>query len=173
MLTIRKTTAADLAEVMPIFAEARVTIAALGIDQWQNGYPAQSDIEADIRAGESYCVEEDGEIVGSFAFLLGGEPTYDVIDGGDWLTESDAASAGYAAIHRIAVKVAKRGSGISTAMIDYAVEEARANGKVSVRVDTHHGNVVMRRMLEKHGFEACGTIYLASGDHRVGYERIV
>ncbi len=172
-MMIRKTTHADLTAVMPIFEEARASIASLGIDQWQDGYPRESDIEADIGAGESYCVEADGEIVGTFAFLLGGEPTYDVIKDGAWLTDTHCANAKYATIHRIAVKSAKRGSGISTAIVNFALEEGAANGKESVRVDTHHGNVVMRRMLEKHGFTACGTIYLADGDKRVGYERAV
>ncbi|MBE6598827.1 MAG: GNAT family N-acetyltransferase [Ruminococcaceae bacterium] len=172
-MIIRKTRVQDLPAVMPIFEEARASIAELGIDQWQDGYPAEADIRADIEAGESYCAVLDGEIVGCFALLFGGEPTYDVIEDGAWLTESDSANAKYAAIHRIAVKRARRGSGISTAIVNYAMEQAAANGKASVRVDTHHGNVVMRRMLEKHGFEACGTIYLASGHRRVGYERLV
>jgi hypothetical protein len=40
-----------------------------------------------------------------------------------------------------------------------------------LRIATHEGNVVMRRMLEKHGFELCGVIYLENGDPRVAYER--
>ncbi len=33
-MTIRKATDNDIEEIMPIFEEARRTIAALGIDQW-------------------------------------------------------------------------------------------------------------------------------------------
>ena len=172
MLHIRKATAADLGSMTSIFEEARKSIATLGIDQWQDGYPGEADLMADIVAGESYCVEKDGEIVGSFALLLGGEPTYDVIENGAWLTDSDSACAGYATIHRIAVKGSCRGSGISTAIVEFAMASAAANGKTGVRVDTHHGNVVMRRMLEKHGFTPCGTIYLENGERRIGYERV-
>ena len=172
-MTIRKTTKEDLGAVMPIFAEARASIAELGIDQWQDGYPARSDIEADIENGVSWCVELEGEIVGSFALILDGEPLYDVIEDGEWLTDSDSREAKYAAIHRITIKRAKRGSGISTAVVKFALAFAEVNGKGSVRVDTHYGNVIMRRMLEKHGFRECGRIYLANGDPRVGYEHTV
>ena len=172
-MIIRKTTTADLPVVMPIYEEARVSIGALGIDQWQDGYPAEADIAADIANGEAWCVELDGEIVGTFAFLLGGEPDYDVIENGAWLTDSDSTAAKYATIHRIAVSGARRGCGISTAIVNFTKERAAENGMVSVRVDTHFGNVVMRRMVEKHGFKECGTIYLANGDPRVGYEYVI
>lgn len=172
-MIIRKTTTADLPNVMPIYEEARASIRELGIDQWQNGYPMQSDIEADIAKGEAWCVELDGEIVGSFALILGGEPLYDVIENGAWITDSDSAAAKYAAIHRIAIRRARRGSGISTAVVDFTKERAAAKGKLSVRVDTHYGNVIMRRMVEKHGFKECGTIHLANGDPRVGYEFVI
>lgn len=170
-MTIRKTKTADLPAVMPIFAEARASIAALGINQWQDGYPAQTDIEADIANGESWVVVQDGEIVGAFALIFGGEPTYDVIENGRWLTDSTAAEKKYAAIHRIAISMAKRGSGISTAVVKFALTLAAVYRRESVRVDTHYGNVIMRRMLEKHGFTECGKIHLANGHERVGYEQ--
>jgi RimJ/RimL family protein N-acetyltransferase len=40
-----------------------------------------------------------------------------------------------------------------------------------LRIDTHKGNTVMRKMLEKHGFSHCGTIFLHSGESRVAYEK--
>ena len=54
----------------------------------------------------------------------------------------------------------------------YACDTARDLGMDSVRIDTHEGNVVMRRMLEKNGFVHCGTIYLMNGDARVAYEKL-
>ena len=167
-MMIRRTTLADLDRLMPIFDEARRTIAALGIDQWQDGYPNPEVIAADIDRGESYAVETDGIVCGTFAMLTGGEPTYDKIYDGAWLTGD--STDGYLAIHRVAISVARRGSGISTAIINHAADFAKAHGKSSLRIDTHEGNVVMRRMLEKNGFEYCGVIYLENGDPRVAYE---
>lgn len=198
-LTIRPTTPADLEGVMAIIEEARRTIAALGIDQWQKGSPNRTHIETDLALGQSFVVTADvsaadvspaevsaaetpahgadpcGDVpVATFALLRGGEPTYGVIEGA-WLTPGwdGAGNPTYIAIHRVAVSVARRGTGVSTAMLNYAEYVAREAGRISLRIDTHHGNVVMRRMLEKHGFIPCGTIHLEDGDPRVAYEKLL
>ena len=175
-MTIRKTTAADIDEIVPILEEARRTIAALGINQWQDGYPNREAIEDDLARDRSYVLVKDGDVrvgqvIGTFALIPDGEPLYDVIENGHWTTGDD--NRNYNAVHRIAIAVASRGSGASTCMIDFVRDLTRMAGKTSVRIDTHEGNRVMRRMLEKHGFVHCGTIYLANGDPRVAYELTV
>ncbi len=171
MIEIRKTEARDLEALMPLFEEARATIAQLGIDQWQNGYPNRAVILSDIERSQSHRVLDDGEICGTFALISDGEPTYNEIFDGRWLTGDGKEH--YFAIHRVAISVKCRGKGISTEIISFCAEKARAAGKISLRIDTHKGNVVMRKMLEKHGFSYCGTIYLESGDERVAYEKIL
>lgn len=168
-MIIRKSTKNDLTALMTIFNEARGTIAKLGINQWQDGYPQEEVISEDIENERSYLVEVDDKICAVFALFTDGEPTYDKIYNGSWLTGDNRDD--YIAIHRVAVSVAKRGSGISTAIIKYAEDFAKQNNKKSIRIDTHEGNVVMRRMLEKHGLAHCGIIYLANGDPRVAYEK--
>ena len=169
-MIIRQANVHDIDSLMALFAEARATIAALGIDQWQNGYPSLAVVSEDIAKHRSYVVEIDGAIVGTFVLIFDGETTYDRIYDGEWKTGD---SQNYIAIHRVAVSVARRGSGISTAIINYAAEVAYSMGRTSLRIDTHRGNAVMRRMLEKHGFVHCGSIYLENGDHRVAYEKIL
>ena len=169
MLEIRKTEVREFDALMPIFDEARTTIASLGINQWQNGYPNRTVIMADIEKSQSYCVLLDGEICGTFALITDGEPTYNEIFDGEWLTGDGREH--YFAIHRVAISVKHRGRGISTAIIEFCAERAREAKKASLRIDTHAGNVVMRKMLEKHSFSHCGDIRLESGDERVAYER--
>ena len=168
-MIIRKAVRADVGDVMPIFEEARRTIAALGIDQWQNGYPSEEVILTDLELGQSYVCEIDGKICGTFAVIENGEPTYDKIYEGRWATGND--SRDYIAIHRVAISVASRGSGLSGKIISFAADIAKKNGRNSLRIDTHRGNAVMRRMLEKNGFNYCGVIYLESGEERVAYEK--
>ena len=170
-LNIRKAEPADREALLALFAEARGTIAALGIDQWQDGYPDRETVERDIALGQSRAAEIDGEIAGTFALIADGEPTYDRIEDGHWLTGDD--NRRYLAVHRVAVAVKYRGSGVSKAIMTCAEESARGLGLSSVRIDTHEGNAVMRRMLEKNGFAACGIIHLANGDRRVAYEKII
>ncbi len=170
-MKIRKTEERDLDALMLLFEEARKTIASLGINQWQDGYPNRDVILADMEKGYSRVVVVEETVSGTFAIIDDGEPTYDRIDNGHWLTGDE--NRNYLAIHRVAISVAKRGSGLSTAILHDAEESAREAGKTSLRIDTHEGNRVMRRMLEKHGFQYCGIIWLANGDPRVAYEKTV
>ena len=170
-MEIIKAAASHAEAMLELFSEARVTIAALGIDQWQNGYPSRAVVEEDLALARAYAVMDDKELCGTFVLMEDGEPTYDEIFDGHWLTGDD--SQDYIAMHRVAISVRMRGKGISSAIVDYAAARARALGRASVRIDTHQGNVVMRRMLEKHGFAYCGVIYLTSGESRVAYEKIL
>jgi GNAT superfamily N-acetyltransferase len=171
-MEIKKATPNDVSSMMELFDEARGTIALLGIDQWQNGYPSCEVVNNDISLSRSYVVcEDDGKICGTFVLVDDGEPTYDKIYDGHWSTGDN--NKNYLAIHRVAVAVRMRGKGVSTAIIRYAEDFARAHTMSSLRIDTHEGNVVMRRMLEKHGFAYCGVIYLENGDPRVAYEKVL
>ena len=42
-----------------------------------------------------------------------------------------------------------------------------------IRIDTHRDNVIMRHLLEKHGFRESGTIYIETGDERLAFERML
>ena len=181
-VNIRKTARNDIPALMDIFDEARGTIAALGIDQWQDGYPNFSVIEEDVKKEYSHCAElisDDGTspVRATFALVADGDPCYDEIFDGKWLTDAGTSALGadirYLAIHRVAISVACRGCGIASQIMAFAANYARSLGKKSMRIDTHEGNVVMRKMLEKQGFIHCGTIFLASGDKRVAYEKVL
>lgn len=165
-MNIRPAQPSDLSVLMSIFHEAQQTIALLGIDQWQNGYPSETVIHQDIACGRSYVVEQEGTILGTFV-LVDKEPTYDRIYEGQW------RAARYIAIHRVAVRVASRGTGVADAIIRYAMLMAQTGGVESLRIDTHRGNIPMRRMLEKQGFEHRGVILLTDGAARVAYEKSV
>ncbi|MBO7250968.1 MAG: GNAT family N-acetyltransferase, partial [Clostridia bacterium] len=141
------------------------------IDQWQNGYPSREVVEEDLAKERSFVFDAEGAVRGTFVLIEDGEVLYDKIYDGHWKSGDD--SSDYIAIHRVAVSVCMRGQGVSTAMISYAAKRALELGRSALRIDTHEGNVVMRRMLEKHGFEYCGIIYLANGDPRVAYEKIL
>lgn len=162
--------------LMRLYADARQAIAVFHIDQWQDGYPHRSDIENDIRRGELW-VGMTGERLDCAAALLCGRPgeisvekTYDRIESGSWLT---CTRTEYAAVHRVACASWARGSGAASVMMGHLADLARQTGKLSMRIDTHEGNLAMRKMLEKNGFQYCGVIHLVNGDARVAYERIL
>lgn len=167
--SVRVATETDLDALVKIYEDGRRSIASLGIDQWQDGYPSHDVIEADVARGALYVACDDEELASAAVLLPPPEPDYDVIDGG-WLTETE----NYAVIHRIASDADYRGKGASSALLDALVKIAENDGRLSVRMDTHRGNTVMQGFLERHGFEKCGLIALSHGDGdrvRVAYER--
>ncbi len=164
-IRIKPASAADIAAIMRVFDQARAAIAALGIDQWQDGYPTEAHIGDDIEKAYGFVLCVGGCVQGYFAMIPDGEPTYDKIYEGKWIT-----NGAYMTVHRVAMSDAMRGRGGAAEAMKYAVGRALRVGMESVRIDTHHGNVRMRKFLEKQGFLPCGTIFLASGATRLAYE---
>ena len=171
-VNIRKSTKNDVDRIMIILGEARQKMGQLGIDQWQYGYPSRDIIKEDVSIGRSYAIreEENGEIYGTFFVEDRGEPTYDKIYDGEWLTGDDAK---YIAVHRVAVCNEKRGSGLANLIFAFAEERCREAGVGSIRIDTHRGNIPMRKFLDKNGFVQCGIIYLGTGEERIAYEKLI
>ena len=158
----------DIDRIMQIIADARESIGRLGIGQWQYGYPTRDIVKEDIMLERSFVVIENDEICATFALMLHGEPTYKKIYCGAWISDGE-----YLALHRIAIESSYKGKGIAEQIVKFICNFADERGYSSVRVDTHQGNIPMRKMLEKNGFEYCGTIHLLDGQERVAYERTV
>ena len=170
-LVISRATLLDTDDIMVVIEEARESIGRLGIDQWQDGYPEPELIASDIEKQIGW-VFADGERIAGYAVLLfGREPIYDALDGA-WLTSGDR----YVTIHRMAIDDGYRRTGLSRKMIAFAEEQARNQGMISVRADTHRGNLAMRGLMKNCGYEICGEVVYAMclGDPiRVAYEKIL
>ncbi len=162
---------------MNILAEGRAALAALGIDQWQGGYPNRAVIESDAARGESFVVEDENEVIATVMVGFDGEAVYDRIEDGSWLTQSTSAEPCYGAIHRVAVCSSGKNKGTGLFLLASAEGYARDHGCESVRVDTHPGNLPMRRLLEKRGYERCGIVYIAHAEdgtpERIAYEKLL
>lgn len=149
----------DLGRIMEIYHDARNFMHAMGNpNQWVNGYPDRGLLEADIRKGQCYVICHKGMIHGVFVFILGDDPTYEVIEGGVWLND-----APYGVIHRLA------GDGKVSGLFQSCLSFCRARIS-NLRADTHQDNTVMRHLLEKNGFSPCGTIYVRDKSPRLAYQ---
>ncbi len=161
MITIEHTALADLPQLMSIFDIARHLMADTGNpNQWIGGYPSQQVIATDIERGASYiCRDENGNIVGTFAFIIGDDPTYSYIEDGAWLDDTP-----YGVIHR----VASNGSikGIGRMCIDWCFSQIP-----NLRIDTHADNVIMQNIIRSCGFTYCGIIYTHNGTPRFAYQK--
>jgi len=171
MIQARPAEMRDLNDIITLIAHARAAIARLGIDQWQDGYPEPEVLCADIESGIGYVFEVDGKIAGYMVPLADPEPIYNQLQH-EWL-QNDAP---YLTVHRMAIDDGFRGTGLSMEMFAFAEGLARKKDLVSVRADTHTGNLAMRGLLAKCGYSYCGDVRypVTAGDPiRVAYEKIL
>ena len=160
-MEIRKTTLADIPEVMEIYTIARSFMRETGNPtQWAGGYPKEELIRKDIASGDSYVAVENGRIEVVFFYRKGEDPTYKVIEDGAWLDDEP-----YAVLHRIASRGDVKGSG--SACIQWCLAQWP-----NLRVDTHEDNHVMQHVLEKNGFVKCGRVYIEDGSSRIAYQQV-
>jgi hypothetical protein len=160
-LSIRHTTLNDLEEVMEIYAYARRQMKKNGNPtQWGDSRPTKETIENDIKGHNSYIITNDIEICGVFTFIIGIDPTYAVIENGQWLNDLP-----YGVIHRIA------SSGIRGGIMDFALNYCQSQID-NIRIDTHKDNIIMQHILESHNFTKCGTIYVEDKTSRLAYQKV-
>ena len=160
---IRHSIMDDLPTILHLRDQAREIMRSYGNTfQWPDGYPRDDMFRKDIEKGGSYVMaDENGAIVGTFALLPSPEVTYNVIYDGQWLNNQP-----YHVIHRIASTPDSHG--ILNALLDYS--EAFAD---DIRIDTHEANIIMRKGLEKHGYQYCGIIHLLNGDERMAFQKVI
>ena len=159
---IRHSTMEDLPTILRLRDQAREIMRSYGNTfQWPEGYPRDDMFRKDIEMGGSHVMaDEKGTIVGTFALLPSPEVTYNVIYDGQWVDNQP-----YHVIHRIASTPDSHG--ILNAVLDYC--EAVAP---NIRIDTHEANIIMRKGLEKHGYQYCGIIHLLNGDERLAFQKV-
>lgn len=129
-------------------------------EQWINGYPSENVILSDMALGNHYVgVDEGGEIVFVFTFIIGDDPTYNLIEKGEWLNDKP-----YGTIHRIASDGSK--SDVLGLTLEYCFRCVD-----NIRIDTHADNRPMLSALQRHGFKYCGIIYTHDGSPRVAFQK--
>ena len=170
MSRIRESKLTDITDILQVMEAAKKIMRSSGnMHQWNNGYPSEAVILSDMEKHGGFVIEEvDGEnqstgrIAGYFAFLPSPEPTYSKIYDGEWQDDIQP----YHVIHRISSYPEVHG--IFNDIMDFCFSR-----DTNIRIDTHKDNRIMQHNIEKHGFTYCGIIYLANGDERLAYQKII
>ena len=150
----------DLPEILRIYEYARGFMARTGNpNQWTGGHPREELLRDDIAKRQLYVLETETGLHGVFAFIIGDDPTYAVIEQGAW-----RSSAPYGTIHRIASD--GQIHGFLQSAVDFCWQQIP-----HLRIDTHADNRVMQHLIVKCGFTRCGIIRLENGDPRIAYEK--
>ena len=119
-------------------------------------------IKKDIENGNSYvCLDEEQNIVGTFTFIQGNDPTYARIYEGAWSDDTRP----YGVIHRLAST--EQSKGVASACLQWCYRQIP-----NLRADTHRDNHILQHILKKHGFQYCGIIYLQNGDERLAFQKL-
>lgn len=161
-MEIRQATYSDLSALMDIFEGAKRIMRASGnLLQWNDGYPSEEVLLADISDGHCFVVCDGDVLLATMALIQGPDPTYAYIEG-EWPDDEP-----YYVIHRIATDAP--GRNLACKMFDWAYDYMRPKGCSTIRIDTHRDNCIMKHILTKYGFSECGIIYLTNGDPRDAY----
>lgn len=158
---IRHSQPTDMESLLAMYAHSKSIMRASGnMLQWAGDYPSRQDIIKDMDRNVSFVMEQNGQWVGTFAFIIGEDPTYAQIYEGSW----PEGSGTYGTIHRIAK--APQSQHIMEECLRWCFRQIDC-----VRVDTHADNKIMQHLLEKSGFSYCGIIYVADGTPRKAYQK--
>jgi hypothetical protein len=158
---IRKAADGDLSDIMDIYIAAQDFMIKTGNpNQWGHSYPSKELIKSDIDNENCFLICDDDAPHGVFALFRGDEPTYHHIENGKWINDDE-----YLTIHRIASD--GKVEGVFRCAVDYCKSLSD-----NIRIDTHDDNIIMQTLIEKNGFEKCGTIYVADGSPRIAYQWI-
>ena len=168
----RRADEADLPALIRIAQEGSAWLKKQGVDQWQDGYPAERHFRFDIGRGELFTVCHGDEIAGFFTLSTREEKSYESITDGKWTADVPCA-----VLHRCAVAAKYRGTGLADKLMQLVEQRARELGLRCIRTDTHRKNKPMQRLLRENGYRYRGNIRVTVGEGhdpaRQAYEKLL
>ena len=170
-MKIQLSTLKDVTRIMEIINDAKALLKSMNIDQWQNGYPNQEQVENDITNQESYVILNDkNTIVATTMFTTRKEPTYKKVIDGNWVIDE---AKPYGVIHRLAMSKDFRGQGIAKFVFNQLHQKLKEKNIKSLKIDTHEDNKGMQALIKKMGYQYCGIIYTSYKAKRLAFEKII
>ncbi|HET9358167.1 MAG TPA: GNAT family N-acetyltransferase [Vicinamibacterales bacterium] len=153
--TVRQAQRDDVHVVEELLIEAARWVDALGEVMWEEGELSPGRIAAEVEKGQFFLAVVDGEIGGAIRFQLE-----------DRLFWPDLAQSDSAFVHRLVVGRRHKGLGVSTVLLQWAVDRARAMGKRYLRLDCDASRPKLRALYERfgfrvHSFRQVGAYYVA------------
>jgi GNAT superfamily N-acetyltransferase len=140
-IDIRPTLSGDVPAVEEMLVEAARWVDALGVVMWEQGELDHREIEAEVSSGQFLIAEVGSEPAGAVRFQLE-----------DRLFWPDIAQNDSAFVHRLVVRRRFKAQGVSQALLEAAVERARASGRRYLRLDCDADRTKLRALYEQCGF---------------------
>lgn len=155
-MNVRKAVQADLSEVFQVFQDAIRNLNANGIFQWDEIYPAEADLRADIEKETLYVCAVGDAIAAVFVLNRAYDPEYET---GDW----QYGQSRFYVVHRLCVNPAFQGKGIGTRAMMAAESIVKQLGGESVRLDAFSQNLISNKLYQKLGYDKVGEVRFRKG----------
>jgi GNAT superfamily N-acetyltransferase len=157
MSKIRKLKTGQIESAMALVSNAIAEMRSLGIDQWDEIYPAVADIAGDIVAGHAFGLFEGNELAGYVALNENESPEY---EGVPW----KHADGKRLIIHRLCVDPKFQGKGNAKKMLFFAERHDAENGYALIRLDAFLRNRAALNLYETNDYVLCGTVRFRKGE---------
>lgn len=155
-MVFRKAAPEETANVFGIYREAIRLMQASGIDQWDDIYPTQADIEQDIAHGEM-TLGLDASII-ACAFVLNNEQCQGYENGG-W----QYPDLPFSVLHRLCVNPACQGQGVGIEAMQYIEAQLKSEGIGVLKLDTFPQNYGAMKLYQKLGYINVGETIFRKG----------
>lgn len=156
MFFFEKAQDSDKDDVMQLLNAAKENMKENGIDQWDEIYPAISDVSKDIKEGTLTLVKQGGKLVAVYTLNKHQDAAYKF---GDFKDNSD----NYIVLHRLCVNPKYEGMGIAARTLKHIDEEALKEGFSSIRLDAFTKNPRAVKLYENAGYNYAGDAYFRKG----------
>ena len=140
-IVVRQALPRDAEAVERLLKDAARWVDALGVVMWEEGELDSTLIAREVGDGHFFVAESAGTIAGAIRFQVE-----------DRLFWPDLPQQESAFVHRLVVARPFKGQGVSTALLAWSVERARAIGKRYLRLDCDANRAKLRALYEAFGF---------------------
>jgi GNAT superfamily N-acetyltransferase len=155
--SVRAATPQDIEALCALLSACIAEMSSNGIDQWDDVYPTQATILADLVAGTISVAELTApEVVASVVLNEYQNPEYDGIP---WTITGGPV----AVVHRLMVHPAQQRRGLAMFLMRFVEARARALGYAAIRLDAFLKNPRALRLYEGLGYRRAGTVMFRKG----------
>ena len=141
MIEIRQALSGDLDVIQDMLVEAARWVDALGAIMWSEGELESEAIAREVAAQQFFIASINGMPAGTIRFQER-----------DALFWPDIPHHDSAFVHRLVVRRAFKGQGVSQALLAWSIDRARSLGKRFLRLDCDADRVKLRALYEAAGF---------------------
>jgi GNAT superfamily N-acetyltransferase len=153
---VRRAHADDVPRLVDLLGACVAGMRAQGIDQWDEVYPTEATLRADIDAGTLYTAAAPGHpIAGAFVVDQRPEPEY---AGVAWRVGAPASF-----VHRLMIHPDCQRRGLARHLMGFAEIVARRARCGALRLDAFTGNAPSLRLYQSLGYDDVGQVRFRKG----------